>query len=77
MNNCPHCQCHSSRSRMVTFLLSLLIFCGFAGVHRIYAGKVITGIIQFATVGLFGLWQLLDMILFICGAFEDKECKII
>ena len=77
MNNCPNCQYKSPRSRAVAFLLSLLIFCGFAGVHRIYAGKVITGIIQFATFGLCGLWQLLDMILIICGAFEDKEGKVI
>ena len=33
----------SPRSRFTTLLLSLLILCGFGGVHRIYAGKVITG----------------------------------
>ena len=31
MNNCPNCQYKSPRSRVVAFLLSLLIFCGFAG----------------------------------------------
>ena len=77
MNNCPHCQCHSSRSRMVTFLLGLLIFCGFGGVHRIYAGKVITGAIQFLTAGGFFIWQFIDMLRIILGCFDDKEGKII
>lgn len=77
MNNCPHCQYHSPRSRMVTFLLSLLIFCGFGGVHRIYAGKVITGFIQFLTAGGFFVWQFIDILRIILGCFEDKEGKII
>ena len=77
MNNCPHCQYHSPRSRMVTFLLSLLIFCGFGGVHRIYAGKVITGIIQFVTAGGFFIWQFIDMLRIILGCFDDKEGRTI
>ena len=77
MNNCPHCQYHSPRSRMTTFLLSLLIFCGFGGVHRIYAGKVITGFIQFLTAGGFFVWQFIDILRIILGCFEDKEGKII
>ncbi len=77
MNHCPHCQHHSTRSRMVTFLLSLLIFCGFGGVHRIYAGKVITGIIQFVTAGGFFIWQFIDMLRIILGCFDDKEGRTI
>ena len=77
MNNCPHCQYQSTRSRLVTFLLSLLIFCGFGGVHRIYAGKVITGILQFFTAGGFFIWQFIDMLRIILGCFDDKEGKII
>lgn len=67
----------SSRSRLVTLLLSLLIFCGFGGVHRIYAGKVITGIIQFLTGGGFIVWQVIDIIFIICGCFDDKEGRSI
>ena len=79
MNHCcPHCtQNQSPRSRMVTFLLSLLVFCGFGGVHRIYAGKVITGIIQFFTAGGFLIWQIIDMVRIILGCFDDKEGRII
>lgn len=67
----------SSRSRFTTLLLSLLIFCGFGGVHRIYAGKVITGIIQFLTGGGFIIWQVIDIICIICGCFDDKEGRSI
>ena len=77
MNCCPNCEMKSPRSRLVTFLLSLLIFCGFGGVHRIYAGKVITGAIQFLTAGGFFIWQFIDMLRIILGCFDDKEGKII
>lgn len=63
----------STRSRLVTFLLSLLIFCGLGGIHRIYAGKVISGIIQLITGGGFFIWQLIDMVRILFGCFSDKE----
>lgn len=67
----------SSRSRFTTLLLSLLIFCGIGGVHRIYAGKVVTGIIQFLTGGGFVIWQVIDIIRIVLGCFDDKEGKAI
>ncbi len=67
----------SGRSRLVTLLLSLLIFFGICGIHRIYAGKVITGIIQFLTVGVFGIWQTIDIILILLGKFRDKQGDVI
>lgn len=62
---------------VTTLLLSLLIFCGFGGVHRIYAGKVITGVIQFLTGGGFIVWQVIDIIRIILGCFDDKEGRTI
>lgn len=67
----------SSRSRFTTLLLSLLIFCGIGGVHRIYAGKVVTGIIQFLTGGGFVIWQVIDIIRIVLGCFDDKEGRAI
>lgn len=67
----------SPRSRFTTLLLSLLIFCGFGGVHRIYVGKVITGVIQFLTGGGFIVWQVIDIIRIILGCFDDKEGRTI
>ena len=77
MSCCQHCNTKSPRSRFVTFLLSLLICCGIGGVHRIYAGKVITGIIQFCTGGGFLIWQIIDMLRIVLGCFDDKEGKTI
>lgn len=77
MNCCQNCTQKSPRSRFVAFLLSLLLFCGFGGVHRIYAGKVITGIIQFCTVGGFIIWQLIDILRIVLGCFDDKEGRTI
>lgn len=67
----------STRVRSKTFLLSLLILLGFGGVHRIYAGKIWTGILQFVTGGGFVIWQVIDMIMILCGSFRDKEGRII
>ena len=77
MSCCHNCENKSPRSRFTCFLLSLLICVGIGGVHRIYAGKVITGIIQFATCGGFIIWQVIDIIRIILGCFDDKEGKTI
>mgnify|MGYP001820915709 CR=1 FL=1 len=56
----------------ITWLL--LTFLGFFGVHRMYMGKWITGLIYLCTVGLFGfgyiydLWTLNDQISLINGS---------
>ncbi len=39
----------------------LLVFLGFLGVHRIYMGKWLTGILYFFTFGLLGLGLLYDL----------------
>ncbi len=77
MSCCHNCNCKSPRSRFTCFLLSLLILFCVGGVHRIYAGKVITGIIQFATCGGFIIWQVIDIIRIALGCFDDKEGKTI
>ena len=52
----------------------LLTFLGFFGVHRMYMGKWITGLIYLCTVGLFGIgyiydfWTLNDQISLINGS---------
>ena len=63
----------SPLSRTTALLLSFLCIFGFCGVHRIYAGRVISGILQFVTLGFFGIWQVIDILRLIFGSFEDSK----
>lgn len=65
----------SSRSRLAALLLA--IFVGFLGIHRFYAGKVITGIIWLLTGGLLGVGVIIDVILIAIGVFRDKDGLVI
>jgi len=51
------------KSTGVAYLLWLLCFAGLCGIHRIYAGRVITGLIWLFTFGLVGIGQLIDLFL--------------
>ena len=61
----------SQRSRLAAALLCF--FLGWTGAHRFYAGKAGTGLLMVLTLGGFGLWSLIDLILIVCGAFTDAD----
>jgi TM2 domain-containing membrane protein YozV len=61
----------SPKSRLVAMLLCF--FLGALGVHRFYVGKIGTGLLMLFTLGGFGLWLLIDLILIVTGSFKDKE----
>lgn len=61
----------SEKDWLVTLLLC--IFFGGIGVHRFYAGKIGTGILQLITLGGCGIWTLVDLIMIITGSFTDKD----
>lgn len=58
------------KSKMVALLLC--IFLGFFGAHRLYVGKVGTGIVWLFTAGLFGIGWIADIILIAIGSFRDR-----
>lgn len=51
------------RSIGVGYALWLFCLLGACGIHRVYAGKYITGVIWFLTFGLLGIGQLIDLFL--------------
>lgn len=76
--SCPECGqpnnvTMSPKSRAAVCLLCF--FFGCFGVHRFYVGKIGTGILQLCTLGLFGIWALIDLIIAICGEFTDQDGK--
>jgi TM2 domain-containing membrane protein YozV len=65
----------SEKRKLPAFLLCLVF--GILGVHRFYVGKIATGVLQLLTIGGFGIWWLLDLLVILLGGFTDKEGKLI
>ena len=53
----------SERSVGVAYLLWLLMWIGACGIHRLYAGKWVTGFLWLFTFGLLSIGQLIDLLL--------------
>ena len=60
------------KSTGTSYLLWLLCFVGFCGIHRFYNGKIITGLIWLFTGGLLLIGQIIDLFL-IPGMVEDAN----
>ena len=60
------------RSTGIAYLLWSLWLFGFAGIHRFYLGKPISGLIWLLTWGLFGMGQIFDLFI-IPGMVEEKN----
>ena len=58
------------KSFVATWLFAWLL--GFLAIDRFYLGKVGTGLLKLFTLGGFGLWWLIDLILVLAGAQTDK-----
>ena len=62
----------SPKSKLVALILCTLGFCGLAGLHRIYVGKVGSGLIYFCTCGLFFIGTIIDLLRILGGGFRDR-----
>lgn len=71
----------SPKSRLAAFLLAF--FLGGFGLHRMYVGKVASGVVMLlltiSVVGILivGFWVLIDWIFILTGEFKDKEGRFI
>jgi TM2 domain-containing membrane protein YozV len=71
----------SNKTLLTTLLLCL--FLGAIGVHRMYVGKVGSGIVMLllsiSFIGLIvsGIWAIIDFITIATGTFTDGEGKYI
>lgn len=61
----------SSRSWVVALVLSVIV--GSIGVDRFYVGHIGLGILKLITLGGFGVWWLIDLILFAVGQIKDSD----
>lgn len=61
----------SEQTILPTALLCLVF--GVFGVHRFYVGKVRSGLLQLLTLGGFGIWAMVDLIVILTGHFTDGE----
>lgn len=62
---------YSTKSKTTAGLLCF--FFGTLGVHRFYVGKVGTGILWFLTLGFGGIGWFIDLLIIICGSFQDAN----
>jgi TM2 domain-containing membrane protein YozV len=62
----------ASEKRILPAAILAFLF-GIFGVHRFYAGKIGTGILQLCTLGGLGIWAMIDFIMIVVGSFTDGD----
>ena len=60
------------KSKTTALILCLLGFLGFAGIHRMYVGKVGSGVVWFLTGSLCVVGTIIDLISILSGGFGDS-----
>lgn len=61
----------SPKSRLIALLLCFMF--GWMGAHRFYCNKMGTGVAMLVTMGGFGLWIFVDLVMIAMGSFKDKD----
>ncbi len=60
------------KSKMVALILCIIGFFGIAGLHRMYVGKVGSGVLHFFTYGFCMVGTIIDLIAILSGGFRDS-----
>jgi len=60
------------KKKIVALILCLFGFVGLGGLHRMYVGKVGSGVLHFFTGGIFLLGTIIDLISILSGGFRDS-----
>lgn len=53
--------------------LLLCFFLGGLGIHAFYVGRIVKGILMIITLGGFGIWTIIDLVIIATQNFEDKH----
>ncbi|MGY8911502.1 MAG: TM2 domain-containing protein, partial [Flavobacteriales bacterium] len=61
----------SGKSQTTALLLS--IFLGGLGVDRFYLGYTLLGVLKLITLGGFGIWYIIDLVMIITGDLQPKN----
>ena len=61
----------SDKEKSTTLLLAILGIFGVAGIHRMYVGKIGTGILWLITAGWCYIGTIIDIVMIANGTFRD------